>query len=118
MRRITTVRIVIPTAVVRLSAGRTRMSVTEQALCFLAGAGSVFSVHTYKNGDDGGKTTLFHLKEPASNLGELDCRVNDETGEIMPESIWYPEQYLQQLWPQRATVRQAAGARFGCRPTT
>ncbi len=43
LRMIATVRIAIPTAVVRLSAGRTQMSIPEQALCFLAGAGSIFS---------------------------------------------------------------------------
>jgi biotin synthetase len=43
VRMIATVRIAIPRAVVRLSAGRARMSMSEQALCFLAGAGSIFS---------------------------------------------------------------------------
>lgn len=43
LRMIATVRIVIPGAMVRLSAGRTEMPVTEQALCFLAGANSIFA---------------------------------------------------------------------------
>jgi biotin synthase len=33
----------MPKAMVRLSAGRVRMSTEEQALCFLAGANSIFS---------------------------------------------------------------------------
>ncbi|MBN98618.1 MAG: biotin synthase BioB [Gemmatimonadetes bacterium] len=43
VRMIATTRILIPTAMVRLSAGRERLSNTDQALCFLAGANSIFS---------------------------------------------------------------------------
>lgn len=40
---IATARIVMPKAMVRLSAGRVRFSMPEQALCFLAGANSIFT---------------------------------------------------------------------------
>lgn len=43
VRMIATARILMPKAMVRLSAGRTEMSVAEQALCFLAGANSIFA---------------------------------------------------------------------------
>ncbi|MEQ9426427.1 MAG: biotin synthase BioB [Cyclobacteriaceae bacterium] len=43
VRMIATARIVMPKAMVRLSAGRVRMSIEEQALCFLAGANSIFA---------------------------------------------------------------------------
>ena len=43
VRMVATARIVMPTSVVRLSAGRHLMSVADQALCFLAGANSIFS---------------------------------------------------------------------------
>jgi biotin synthase len=43
VRMIATARIIMPQAMVRLSAGRTEMSVAEQALCFLAGANSIFA---------------------------------------------------------------------------
>jgi biotin synthase len=43
VRMIATARIVIPTTVVRLSAGRQEMSMEGQALCFLAGANSIFA---------------------------------------------------------------------------
>lgn len=43
VRMIATARIVIPRAIVRLSAGRTEMSDLEQAFCFMAGANSIFS---------------------------------------------------------------------------
>jgi biotin synthase len=33
----------MPKAMVRLSAGRVRMSLEEQALCFMAGANSIFA---------------------------------------------------------------------------
>lgn len=43
IRMVATTRIVFPEAVVRLSAGRTKMNMEAQALCFLAGAGSIFA---------------------------------------------------------------------------
>lgn len=43
IRMIATARITMPRAMVRLSAGRVRMSLEEQALCFLAGANSIFA---------------------------------------------------------------------------
>ena len=43
VRMIATARIIMPRAMVRLSAGRVRMNLEEQALCFLAGANSIFA---------------------------------------------------------------------------
>lgn len=43
IRMVATTRIAFPEAVVRLSAGRTKMTMEGQALCFLAGAGSIFA---------------------------------------------------------------------------
>ena len=43
VRMIATARIMMPKAMVRLSAGRVRMTTEEQALCFLAGANSIFA---------------------------------------------------------------------------
>lgn len=43
VRMIATARIVIPTAKVRLSAGRNQMSDVEQAFCFAAGANAIFA---------------------------------------------------------------------------
>lgn len=43
VRMIATTRMVMPKSVVRLSAGRKEMSVAEQALCFMAGANSIFA---------------------------------------------------------------------------
>lgn len=43
VRMIATARIIMPGAMVRLSAGRVRMTMEEQALCFLAGANSIFA---------------------------------------------------------------------------
>ncbi|MFY0686864.1 MAG: biotin synthase BioB [Cyclobacteriaceae bacterium] len=42
-RMIATARIAMPKAQVRLSAGRVNMSVEDQALCFMAGANSIFA---------------------------------------------------------------------------
>ncbi|HAI85299.1 MAG TPA: biotin synthase BioB [Chitinophagaceae bacterium] len=43
VRMIATARILMPKAMVRLSAGRTDLSVVEQAFCFMAGANSIFA---------------------------------------------------------------------------
>jgi biotin synthase len=43
VRMVATARILMPKATIRLSAGRSRLSASDQALCFLAGANSIFS---------------------------------------------------------------------------
>lgn len=43
VRMIATARIIMPAAMVRLSAGRAQMSTAEQAFCFMAGANSIFA---------------------------------------------------------------------------
>lgn len=43
VRMIATARILMPKAMVRLSAGRMEMSLAEQAICFMAGANSIFA---------------------------------------------------------------------------
>ena len=43
VRMIATARVLMPATMVRLSAGRTDMSIAEQALCFMAGANSIFA---------------------------------------------------------------------------
>lgn len=43
VRMIATARILMPRTMVRLSAGRAEMSIAEQALCFMAGANSIFA---------------------------------------------------------------------------
>jgi biotin synthase len=43
VRMIATARIVMPAAAVRLSAGRLELSMSEQAMCFMAGANSIFA---------------------------------------------------------------------------
>jgi len=43
VRMIAVTRILMPKAMVRLSAGRSEMSTTEQAWCFMAGANSIFT---------------------------------------------------------------------------
>ena len=43
IKMIATARILMPKTIVRLSAGRAKMSAADQALCFMAGANSIFS---------------------------------------------------------------------------
>ncbi|HET6249789.1 MAG TPA: biotin synthase BioB [Tepidisphaeraceae bacterium] len=46
VRMIAAARILMPASVVRLSAGRAKLSQSDQALCFMAGANSIFSSDT------------------------------------------------------------------------
>ena len=43
VRMIATARIIMPASVVRLSAGRMDLSMSAQAMCFMAGANSIFA---------------------------------------------------------------------------
>lgn len=61
---IATARIVMPKAMVRLSAGRVRFSIPEQAMCFLAGANSIFAgekLLTTPNNDFDADQLMFKL---------------------------------------------------------
>ena len=62
VRTIAVARITMPTSYVRLSAGRQKMSDETQALCYLAGANSVFTgerLLTTDNGSEDRDTELF-----------------------------------------------------------
>ncbi|XP_073046554.1 biotin synthase, mitochondrial isoform X1 [Primulina eburnea] len=64
IKMIATARIVMPKAMVRLSAGRVRFSIPEQALCFLAGANSIFTgekLLTTPNNDYDADQMMFKL---------------------------------------------------------
>lgn len=77
VRMIATARILMPKAMVRLSAGRVEMPMSEQALCFMAGANSIFAgekLLTTANNDLGEDKQMFDL------LG-LKPRIAHKTGE-------------------------------------
>lgn len=64
LRMIATARIIMPKSMVRLSAGRIRMSIEDQAMCFLAGANSIFSgekLLTTPNPDEDKDKELFQI---------------------------------------------------------
>ena len=62
LRTIATARIVLPTSIIRLAAGRQLFSESEQAMCFMAGANAVFTgermLTTPTTGWDQDKTML------------------------------------------------------------
>jgi biotin synthase len=80
VRMIATARILMPKAMVRLSAGRVRMNTEEQALCFLAGANSIFAgdkLLTTPNPEVDADKALFqtlNLKPRQSFKGESSIR--------------------------------------------
>lgn len=77
VRMIATTRILMPAAMVRLSAGRTEMSLSDQALCFMAGANSIFAgdkLLTTPNpsfDDDNAMFELFGLKPRVAFKDEI-----------------------------------------------
>jgi biotin synthase len=81
VRTVAVARITMPKSIVRLSAGRESMSVSTQALCFLAGANSIFTgdrLLTTGNAGDDSDARLFetlglkpmHSEEPARMAAE------------------------------------------------
>lgn len=80
---IATARIVMPKAMVRLSAGRVRFSMPEQALCFLAGANSIFTgekLLTTPNNDFDADQLMFKvlgLIPKAPSFEDDSARVDD-----------------------------------------
>jgi biotin synthase len=63
VRTIATARLLMPKSYVRLSAGRTEMSEPVQALCFLAGANSIFYGERLLTTPNPGRTRDQHLFE-------------------------------------------------------
>ncbi|NLR94189.1 biotin synthase BioB [Flammeovirga agarivorans] len=64
IRMIATARILMPKAMVRLSAGRTEMTTEAQALCFMAGANSIFAgdqLLTTPNPEEDADKVMFNL---------------------------------------------------------
>ena len=61
VRTIALARILMPKSYVRLSAGRTQMSEETQALCFFAGANSIFVGDTLLTADNPGEDADAHL---------------------------------------------------------
>ena len=80
VRVIALARIMMPTSFVRLSAGRTEMSDEMQAMCFFAGANSIFCGDTLLTADNPGEdkdTALFArlgIKPMALDIEQLDQR--------------------------------------------
>lgn len=83
IRTIAVARILMPTSYVRLSAGRSAMSDEQQALCFLAGANSIFygeKLLTANNPDTARDDALFsHLGLKAETLKPTPVSANDST---------------------------------------
>ena len=80
IRMIATARIMMPASMVRLSAGRTEMSPETQALCFMAGANSIFAgdkLLTTPNPSLGEDEQLFSdlglFPRPAYKTEKMDC---------------------------------------------
>lgn len=94
IRMVATTRIVLPRSVVRLSAGRTELSKEAQALCFMAGAGSIFAgdkLLTTPNPDQNEDLTLLNalgLKSKPPFKGGKKERQQFEVDETKERPKW------------------------------
>jgi len=86
VRMIATTRIVFPKSTVRLSAGRTQMTKEGQAMCFMAGASSIFAgekLLTTPNPGENEDMKLFNLlglipsEKEKDNTGKVKIRKSD-----------------------------------------
>lgn len=84
-RMIATARIIMPRSMVRLSAGRVTLSTSEQALCFMAGANSIFT---------GDKL----LTTPNPEFSE-DNAMFEALGLTGKQPFFYEEKYEKRLQP-------------------
>jgi biotin synthase len=81
VRTIATARILMPKTYVRLSAGRTEMSDETQALCFLAGANSIFAGDTLLTTDNPGEDADAALfAKLGLSVMRADEHVSEKTG--------------------------------------
>ena len=86
VRTIATARILLPRSMVRLSAGRTKMSDELQALCFLAGANSIFLGDKLLTTENPERGSDFHLLEKLGlhplrvEKTRQSCKMDSETG--------------------------------------
>lgn len=103
IRMIATTRIVFPKSVVRLSAGRTQMSMEAQAMCFMAGANSIFAgdkLLTTPNPEFNEDAQMFEIlgltsKEPFKD-GEQPVSKPDEKIEMKKKQQAQREQELKE----------------------
>ncbi|WP_082788284.1 biotin synthase BioB [Sphingorhabdus sp. M41] len=79
VRTIAVARITMPASMVRLSAGRESMSESTQALCFLAGANSIFTgdklLTTGNAGDDADETLFAKLGLVPMEAEQRECKL-------------------------------------------
>lgn len=101
IRMVATTRIAFPESVVRLSAGRTKMNMEGQALCFMAGASSIFAgdkLLTTPNPEFNEDKEMFKIlgltvKAPFAN-GEKPVSLPDEKNIEKKKKIAIREQEL------------------------
>lgn len=87
LRTISTARIVLPTSIIRLAAGRISYSESEQAMCFLAGANAIFTgermLTTPTNGwdEDGAMLDRWGLKGMKTSAEHVKAQDPQEEGQ-------------------------------------
>lgn len=113
IRMVATTRIVMPQSTVRLSAGRTEMSTEGQALCFMAGAGSIFAgdkLLTTPNPDLHSDLDMFELLglQPTPAY-----RKHDKREPQMEEEVPTPERQIKWSRPGHTIEQNVAYAKKG-----
>lgn len=86
VRMIATARLVMPDAAVRLSAGRLELSIAEQAMCFMAGANSIFAgdkLLTTPNPEYNADMEMFHTLGLTPKAAFADGQPKNKVREVV-----------------------------------
>jgi biotin synthase len=89
VRMVATARIVMPDADVRLSAGRLELSIAEQAMCFMAGANSIFAgdkLLTTPNPEYNSDMDMFRMLGLTSKAAFADGHPRDKKNAMQHEA--------------------------------
>ena len=113
IRVIAVARIMMPASHVRLSAGREKMNDQTQALCFMAGANSIFygcKLLTTPNADENGDMQLFRRLgiKPESRVQKPDLMQEQAIMEAVMESKEQSELFFDATKPRKANVGKAS----------
>lgn len=98
VRMVATARILLPQTQVRLSAGRTNMSREGQALCFFAGANSIFAGDKLLTTPNPAVNEDMDMFEALGLIPQQPFEKKSQPETVMPEAVQYHDQRERPQW--------------------
>lgn len=98
VRMVATARILLPQTQVRLSAGRTNMSREGQALCFFAGANSIFAGDKLLTTPNPAVNEDMDMFEALGLIPQQPFEKKSQPETVMPEAVKYHDQRERPQW--------------------